>query len=445
MAATTAAYHHGDRSKSMKRASRRAGLRGRRALPRPDRRARDRAREERGRAARRRRHRRVRHRARRARRRRAAVHRARRPHPRCAQLGRRQGARRRPPASSSSRCCRAPTRTTSPPREIIVPALPDDAAALEDLARRHAAARRQGRSCAPRSAATRPRSLETATLNAKQALMLYKTRRSGRLRGARRRSPTSRRRSAWTRRRCAWSATTSRTSAAPTSSRRWSCSRTACRAKTSTAVQHPRVRPTTPSRSTRCSAAGWRVLEGDEPRRARRRRRAAGRRRSAKQFRLPPAPAHRRRRPAAGRGRRSARSTTPGVTDIPLCGHRQAARGDLAARRRLPGHPAAQQRGAVPAPAHPRRGPPVRDHATSGRSARRDIASQLAEIPGLGPSRVQGAAASTSARSSGCKQRDAGRDRRGEGHRPGPRRPRSSVGWRDQSDSAATTREERDG
>ena len=76
---------------------------------------------------------------------------------------------------------------------------------------------------------------------------------------ARRRSPTCRRRSASPRRRCGSSATTSRTSAAPTSSPRWSSSRTACRAKTSTARSACPRRPTTPIRSTRCSRGASRT------------------------------------------------------------------------------------------------------------------------------------------------------------------------------------------
>jgi excinuclease ABC subunit C len=64
-----------------------------------------------------------------------------------------------------------------PPREIIVPALPDDASALEKWL---AARRPRGGAVSLRTAQRGDKAsvLETATLNAKQALMLYKTRRT---------------------------------------------------------------------------------------------------------------------------------------------------------------------------------------------------------------------------------------------------------------------------
>jgi len=64
-----------------------------------------------------------------------------------------------------------------PPREIIVPALPDDATALETWL---AAMRPRGGAVALRTAQRGDKAavLQTATLNAKQALMLYKSRRS---------------------------------------------------------------------------------------------------------------------------------------------------------------------------------------------------------------------------------------------------------------------------
>ncbi|MBW4031473.1 MAG: excinuclease ABC subunit UvrC [Acidobacteria bacterium] len=64
-----------------------------------------------------------------------------------------------------------------PPREIIVPALPDDATALETWL---AAMRPRGGAVALRTAQRGEKAavLQTATLNAKQALMLYKSRRS---------------------------------------------------------------------------------------------------------------------------------------------------------------------------------------------------------------------------------------------------------------------------
>ena len=64
-----------------------------------------------------------------------------------------------------------------PPREIIVPALPDDATALETWL---AAMRPRGGAVALRTAQRGDKAavLQTATLNAKQSLMLYKSRRS---------------------------------------------------------------------------------------------------------------------------------------------------------------------------------------------------------------------------------------------------------------------------
>ena len=64
-----------------------------------------------------------------------------------------------------------------PPREIIVPALPDDARALEAWL---AAMRPRGGAVAVRTAQRGDKAavLQTATLNAKQSLMLYKSRRS---------------------------------------------------------------------------------------------------------------------------------------------------------------------------------------------------------------------------------------------------------------------------
>ncbi|MEP6842420.1 MAG: excinuclease ABC subunit UvrC [Pseudolysinimonas sp.] len=64
-----------------------------------------------------------------------------------------------------------------PPREIIVPALPDDATALETWL---AAMRPRGGAVAVRTAQRGDKAavLQTATLNAKQSLILYKSRRS---------------------------------------------------------------------------------------------------------------------------------------------------------------------------------------------------------------------------------------------------------------------------
>ena len=83
------------------------------------------------------------------------------------------------------------------------------------------------------------------------------------------------------------------------------------------------------------------------------RRRSDGADADAQEVRVPAAAAHRRRRAASGRGR-AAGARRGGSHGHPTVRHREAARGDLAARLRLPGDPAAQQRRALPLPAHPR-------------------------------------------------------------------------------------------
>ena len=114
--------------------------------------------------------------ARRARGRGAAVHRARRSSARCARRG---------PSTKSSTCRSASSSTPCvqnaygddmrPPREVVVPELPDDAEALESwlgtLAERKVRLRVAQRG-------DKAALLETATQNARQTLMLYKTRRS---------------------------------------------------------------------------------------------------------------------------------------------------------------------------------------------------------------------------------------------------------------------------
>ena len=148
------------------------------------------------------------------------------------------------------------------PREIVVPTLARRRRRARDLAHRSpdgCGDRRQDarprRSSTPRSAATSPTSCRPRPST--PARRSCSTRRSAApiSRRARPPWPTSRRRSAWPTRPCGWSATTSRTSRAPTSWRRWSCSKTGCPAKTSTAASASRRRPTTPSRSTRRSRA----------------------------------------------------------------------------------------------------------------------------------------------------------------------------------------------
>ena len=87
---------------------------------------------------------------------------------------------------------------------------------------------------------------------------------------------------------------------------------------------------------------------------------------------------------------RSARSTMR-ASPASSVRHREATRGDLAARLRLPRHPAAQQRRAVPPPAHPRRGAPLR-HQLPAQKRKQTSPPVLSRSRGSGPSRVQRAA-----------------------------------------------------
>ena len=122
-----------------------------------------------------------------------------------------------------------------------------------------------------------------------------------------------------------------------------------------------------------------------------------------RQVRLPAQPARRRRRRAPGRPPRGGARGARASTTSPSAG--------LAKRLEevwLPGQPdpvdpAAHQRGALPAAAGARRGAPVRDHLPPAAAvAVDDRAASSTTVPGLGRDPAQGAAASTSARSSGC-------------------------------------------
>ena len=143
-------------------------------------------------------------------------------------------------------------------------------------------------------------------------------------------------------------------------------------------VRDPGVRATTPSRSTRCSPVGWPTSRGLTTTSRRRTRPTATGEANGDDAE---ATSGRRKKFAYRPGLLIVDGGQPqvaaaaraldesGVDGIYRLRHRQAARRDLAARRRLPGHPAAQQRGAVPDPAHPRRGAPLRDHASSASGA----------------------------------------------------------------------------
>ena len=131
-------------------------------------------------------------------------------------------------------------------------------------ARRCPSRRRAGRRVADRAAAARRVDLRVPQRGDKRALMetVAAQRAAGagaaqdqaRLRPDHPRAARwrrCRRPSAWTRRRCASSASTSRTCRAPTSSPRWSSSRTGCRARASTAASRSDVGVDGPGRRPR--------------------------------------------------------------------------------------------------------------------------------------------------------------------------------------------------
>jgi excinuclease ABC subunit C len=124
------------------------------------------------------------------------------------------------------------------PREVLVPELPPD----PDTMSQWLAARRGG-----------PVSLRVPRRGDKKALLETVARNAGESLALHKRSARSRKLSAWTTRRCGSSATTCRTSRAPTWSRRWSCSRMAWPARASTAGSRSRATtaPTISPRSTR--------------------------------------------------------------------------------------------------------------------------------------------------------------------------------------------------
>ena len=191
----------------------------------------------------------------------------------------------------------------------------------------------------------------------------------------------SRTRSAWSRRRCGSSASTSATCRAPTSSPRWSCSRTGCPARASTAGSPSGARraasPTTPARMHQVLTRRFAATCED-----RRRHRRAGRER--------PGPGHRRGpggprdRPARGgsptrpssswstaappggrggeRPRRALGIDLDGPDGVAAGRPGQAAGGGLAARPAEPVILPRTSEGAVPAAARPRRGAPLRHH-----------------------------------------------------------------------------------
>ena len=171
------------------------------------------------------------------------------------------------------------------------------------------------------------------------------------------RSTSCRSTSACPRRRCASSATTWPTSRAPTTSARWWWSRTACRTSASTAGSRSTCRATTTTRRwRRCSPAGSRryLDERDRP--------PAERGDEPGKFAYPPQLLV----VDGGKGQLGVAERV--VRELGLerrdPGGRagQAVRGGVRARPVRAGGHAAGERGAVPAAAHPRRGPPLRQH-----------------------------------------------------------------------------------
>ena len=210
--------------------------------------------------------------------------------------------------------------TTPPPHEIIVPALPDDAAALETLAGRACGRAAEASRCAPRSAATRRAARRRATLNAKQALVLYKTRRSADF-VARSQALTDIQDALGL-------------DEAPLRMECYDVSHLGGtnivasmvvfedglpRKRPVPQVRHPGVRPTTPRRSTRCSRRRLAHLEDDDARPTGRRPTRSGDRASASG-----SPTGRSCSSSTAASRRSQAAQRAlddaGVTDIPLCG-----------------------------------------------------------------------------------------------------------------------------
>ena len=125
-----------------------------------------------------------------------------------------------------------------------------------------------------------------------------------------------------------------------------------------------------------------------------------------------------------------------GIDDVALCRAGQAARGGLAAGGGVPGDPAAQLRGPLPAAAAPRRGAPVRDHRApqaaqqghDGVGARRRARAR--------PGAAGGAAAALRVRQAAARRRRSRRSRRCRAWGTGPRRP-SSRRWRAPGENCA--------
>ena len=140
--------------------------------------------------------------------------------------------------------------------------------------------------------------------------------------------------------------------------------------------------------------------------------------------------ASRRSPPPSGRLRES------GVEGVYLCGIAKRLEEIWTPGVRLPGDPAAQQRRALPLPAHPRRGAPVRDHAPAPAAQARHRHGPV-RGPGARPGAREGAAQALRLGRAPPRRR-RGRDRRGAGHRTRARGERPSRTCREGPDRAAT-------
>ena len=164
-------------------------------------------------------------------------------------------------------------------------------------------------------------------------------------------------------RRCASSATTSATSRAASRSAAWSSSRTASRAPASTAASGSgpsRARTTSPATRRCCAAASSAARTGEEG--------------SEEELPLGDArPRDHRRRQGPGQRRRRRSSTSWACTTCRSPAWPRSARSCSCPDRRRPDRAAADVAGALPRPAPPRRGAPVRDHVPPrpAREARR--------------------------------------------------------------------------
>ena len=222
-----------------------------------------------GRGARRR-HRRRRGRVRRGRAggRGAGLPRARRPGPRPARLGHRQGRADRHRrqlvehfltqfyGEQAALAESADDAGQPVPREILVPELPADVDALTEWLSR--AARLAGAACGSPQRGDKRALAETVARNAARRSPSTSCAGPATSPPARRRWRRSRTRSGWTARRCASSASTSRTCRAPTWSPRWWCSRTGWPASRTTAASRSATarRAATSPRSPRSCAGG---------------------------------------------------------------------------------------------------------------------------------------------------------------------------------------------